>query len=64
LQPHPAAPVSFPSAENVLASLDVEGWTVEQAGPVHVELSSPDGAPGSRIDNVLRLRRDRGQPPR
>ena len=30
----------------------------------YVELSSPDGVPGSRIDNVLRLRRDGAQPPR
>ncbi len=58
------AQVTFPSADEVLASLDAEGWTVEQAGPVHVEVSSPDGVPGSRIDNVLRLRRDGGQPPR
>ncbi|MFL6001194.1 MAG: FAD-dependent oxidoreductase [Nocardioides sp.] len=56
-QPDPAAHVFFPSAEQVLAVLDVEGWAVEQAGPVHVEVSSPEGVPGSRVDNVLRLRR-------
>jgi thioredoxin reductase/SAM-dependent methyltransferase len=63
-QPDPAAHVIFPSADEVLASLDLEGWTVEQAGPVHVDLSSPDGVPGNRIDNVLRLRREGAQPPR
>ncbi|HEU5456300.1 MAG TPA: FAD-dependent oxidoreductase [Nocardioides sp.] len=63
---HDDAPahVTFPSADEVLASLDVQGWTVEQAGPVHVALSSPEGVPGSRIDNVLRLLRDGAQPPR
>lgn len=60
----PPAQVTFPTADEVLASLDVEGWTVEQAGSVQVEVSSPDGVPGSRIDNLLRLRRDGGQPPR
>jgi thioredoxin reductase/SAM-dependent methyltransferase len=60
--PEHAADVTFPSAEDVLAALDVEGWTVERAGPVHVELSSPDGVQGSRTDNLLRLRRDGAQP--
>jgi thioredoxin reductase/SAM-dependent methyltransferase len=49
--------VAFPSAQDVLASLDTEGWTVERAEAVHVELSAPDGTPGSRTDNIVRLRR-------
>jgi len=53
------AHVTFPGAEDVMASLDVEGWTVERAEAVHVELPAPDGSPGSRTDNVVRLRRPR-----
>jgi thioredoxin reductase len=49
--------VSFPSADEVLAALDLEGWTVERAEAVDVELTSPDGVSGSRTDNVVRLRR-------
>jgi thioredoxin reductase/SAM-dependent methyltransferase len=62
-QSHPSwqhdssAQVTFPSAEDVLATLDLEGWTVERAESVSVEVTSPDGTPGSRIDNILRLRR-------
>ncbi len=49
--------MTFPTADDVLASLDLEGWTVERAEAVHVEGASPDGTPGSRTDNVVRLRR-------
>ena len=53
------AHVTFPGAEDVMASLDVEGWTVERAEAVHVELAAPDGSPGNRTDNLVRLRRPR-----
>jgi tRNA(Arg) A34 adenosine deaminase TadA/SAM-dependent methyltransferase len=55
-----AAPpdLGFPTADDVLAALDLDGWTVERAEPVTVRLTAPDGAPGSRVDNIVRLRRD------
>jgi 2-polyprenyl-3-methyl-5-hydroxy-6-metoxy-1,4-benzoquinol methylase len=56
-QPDPPVDVTFPTADDVLASLDVEGWTVERAEAVQVERTAPDGSPGSHTDNVLRLRR-------
>jgi thioredoxin reductase/SAM-dependent methyltransferase len=56
-QPDPPAHVTFPTADDVLASLDLEGWTVERAEALAVEVTSPDGIPGSRTDNVVRLRR-------
>jgi len=56
-QPDPPAHVTFPTADDVLASLDLEGWTVERAEALPVEVSSPDGIQGSRSDNVVRLRR-------
>ncbi len=56
-QPEPPAHVPFPTADDVLASLDLEGWTVERAEAVRWEVTSPDGIPGSRTDNVVRLRR-------
>jgi SAM-dependent methyltransferase len=55
--PDPSPDVTFPTAHDVLASLDVEGWTVERAEAVHVERTAPDGSPGSHTDNVVRLRR-------
>lgn len=35
-----------------------DGWTVERAEDVRVEVTAPDGSPGSRTDSVVRLRRD------
>jgi SAM-dependent methyltransferase len=55
--PDPPTDLTFPTADDVLAALDLEGWTVERAEPVSVELTSPDGQPGTRVDNVVRLRR-------
>jgi thioredoxin reductase/SAM-dependent methyltransferase len=60
-QPDPPAHVGFPTADDVLASLDLDGWTVERAEALRVELTSPDGVPGSRTDNVVRLRRPVGR---
>ena len=53
----PPAHVTFPTAEDVLASLDLDGWTVERAEVTDVEMTSPDGSQSSRTDNVVRLRR-------
>jgi SAM-dependent methyltransferase len=49
----------FPTPAEVLASLDLEpgGWEVELEEVVESEHSSPDGRPGTREDNVLRVRR-------
>ena len=54
--------LEFPTPASVLAALDVAGWTVERAAPVTVGLTAPDGTPGSRTDNVVRLRRPGGAP--
>jgi SAM-dependent methyltransferase len=56
-QHDPPAHVTFPTAEDVLASLDLDGWTVERAEAIDVEMTSPDGDQSSRTDNVVRLRR-------
>ena len=61
-QPAPPEHVTFPTADDVLASLDLDGWTVERAEALPVEVSSPDGVPGSRTDNVVRLIRGTGRP--
>jgi thioredoxin reductase/SAM-dependent methyltransferase len=53
----PPEDVKFPTAADVLAVLDLDGWTVERAEAVPVEVASPEGVTGNRIDNVVRLRR-------
>ncbi|HET8961388.1 class I SAM-dependent methyltransferase, partial [Nocardioides sp.] len=53
----PLPEVTFPSADDVLVSLDLDGWRVERARVVEVEMTSPDGVSGTRTDNVVRLRR-------
>jgi len=53
----PPTHLNFPRAEDVLASLDLDGWTVERAEPLEFEVTSPEGIPGTRTDNVVRLRR-------
>ncbi|WP_101789608.1 class I SAM-dependent methyltransferase [Nonomuraea indica] len=60
----PPFPYHFPTTSEVLDSLRLEPgrWQVEVAEVVERELASPDGRPGRREDNVLRLRRV-GQPP-
>ena len=47
-QPDPPVDVTFPTADDVLASLDLDGWTVERAEALQVEVASPEGVPGSR----------------
>jgi thioredoxin reductase/SAM-dependent methyltransferase len=56
----PPTDVTFPTADDVLAVLDLDGWTVERAEAL--EVATPDGSSGSRIDNLVQLRRDGGQP--
>jgi thioredoxin reductase/SAM-dependent methyltransferase len=64
-QDHPASEhaqdVSFPTPDEVLATLDVEGWTVEHAASVPVEVTAPEGSVSGRVDSVVRLRRPGAQ---
>ena len=62
-QPSPEHHVHFPTPEEVLQALDVDPgqWEVERCETFEVELHGPDGQPGTRLDNVLRIRR-RQQP--
>ena len=53
----PPAEVTFPTADDVVLSLDLDGWIVERAEGIEVEMTSPDGVAGTRTDNVVRLRR-------
>jgi len=55
-EPPPHA--DLPSPEEILAGLDLDGWTVVHAGAVVVpSVPSPEGEPGSRTDSVVRLHR-------
>jgi thioredoxin reductase/SAM-dependent methyltransferase len=56
-QPEMPPHVQFPTADDVVAAVGEAGWTVERAETVVVQLTAPDGTPGSRTDNVVRLRR-------
>ncbi|MGH3348491.1 MAG: SAM-dependent methyltransferase [Nocardioides sp.] len=47
----------LPDADDVLASLDLPGWTVERAEQVTLESASPEGRAGTRTDCVVRVRR-------
>ena len=52
--------VEFPSAEEVVASLDLDdSWERVRVGPVEREAVGPDGQLGHLIDNVMVLRRTR-----
>lgn len=55
----PPFPYHFPTTSEVLDSLrlDPGRWQVEVEEVVERELAAPDGRPGRREDNVLRLRR-------
>lgn len=56
-----ATGVRLPSTTEVLAALalDPRRWTLETEETLTRELRGPDGEPGGRVDNVLRLRRSR-----
>jgi SAM-dependent methyltransferase len=47
----------LPDADDVLAGLDLPGWTVERAEQLTLESMSPEGRPGTRTDCVVRVRR-------
>jgi SAM-dependent methyltransferase len=51
----------FPTTQEVLASLNLpqDGWQTELEEVVQQEMTSPDGEPGWRVDNALRVRRIR-----
>lgn len=51
--------VHFPTPAEVLESLPLpaDDWTVERSAEVAHAATGPDGTPGTRPDNVLRLRR-------
>ncbi|PXX69108.1 methyltransferase family protein [Nocardia tenerifensis] len=55
----PPHDVHFPSTAEVRAGLDLDPaeWTVEAEGLAEREHAGPEGQPGTRKDNVLRLRR-------
>ena len=55
----PQPQVHLPTAAEVLGSLALTPgeWTVERMDEFEREQPSPDGTPGTRRDNVLRLRR-------
>jgi SAM-dependent methyltransferase len=61
--PPPWAPAEvhdhvFPTVEEVLATIGVEGvWAVERAGAAQRHGSGPDGQEGLLVDNVIVLRR-------
>ena len=58
-QEEPPFEYHFPTTGEVLAALDLEPdrWHVELEEVVERELPDPEGRPGRRVDNVLRVRR-------
>ncbi|MFC7713473.1 SAM-dependent methyltransferase [Nonomuraea recticatena] len=56
-EPHPA--VHLPTPQEVLESLELpEGqWEVQRCEEYEREQTAPDGRPGTRLDNILRVRR-------
>jgi SAM-dependent methyltransferase len=58
-QEEPPFEVHFPTTSEVIDALDLEPgrWHVELEEVVERELPDPDGRPGRRPDNVLRLKR-------
>ena len=60
---HPDHHIHFPTPQEQLASLELppDQWTVEAAEEFEVSMSR-EGAPATRTDNVLRLRRRREAP--
>jgi SAM-dependent methyltransferase len=54
---HQGPHTELPTTAEVLAALDLTGWTVERAEPVAFTMTSADGGHGERFDSVIRLRR-------
>ena len=55
---HEGSHTELPTTTDVLASLDLTGWTVERAEAVAFTMPSTDDGHGVRFDHVIRLRRD------
>ena len=55
---HQGALTELPTTTDVLAALDLTGWTVERAEAVAFTMPSTDDGHGVRFDHVIRLRRD------
>ncbi|NDL59302.1 FAD-dependent oxidoreductase [Phytoactinopolyspora mesophila] len=53
----PPPEVEFPTTDDVLAALDLDGWTVEKAEKRAVTVHRPGESPGTRTDHVIRVRR-------
>ncbi len=55
----PMPDVHLPTPEEVLAdlALDAEEWDVQRAEALTQDVPSPEGEPGTRLDNILRVRR-------
>ena len=47
----------LPSVDEVLATLDLDGWLVIHTGDVTVTRATPDGTLSTHVDNVIRLQR-------
>jgi hypothetical protein len=57
---HPPFEFDFPTTGQVLDALGVAGqWAVEVEEVVDTMVTGPEGQPGRRADNVLRVRRPR-----
>jgi SAM-dependent methyltransferase len=55
---HEGGHPELPTTADVLAALDLTGWTTERAEPVAFDMPGGDGGHGQRWDHVIRLRRD------
>ncbi len=57
---HPPFEYEFPTTAQVLDTLGVRGrWEVELEEVIEREIAGPEGQPGRRADNLLRVRRPR-----
>ncbi|GAA3695981.1 class I SAM-dependent methyltransferase [Microlunatus aurantiacus] len=55
---HQSALTELPTTFDVLASLDLTGWTVVRAEPVAVQHASADSGHDERFDHVIRIRKN------
>ena len=55
---HQGALTELPTTTDVLAALDLTGWTVERAEAVAFTMPSTDDGHGERFDHVIRIRRN------
>jgi len=54
---HQGALTELPTTTDVLAALDLTGWTIERAEAVAFTMPSTDDGHGERFDHVIRLHR-------